>query len=432
MIDGTIFISIAAYREFDLVTTVREAMRLAEHPERLRFCICWQHAEHESLEGLDADPRIDIIDIPHLESRGVCWARHLIQQRYRGETYALQMDGHHRFVEHWDRKLIDMLEGLKTRGIAKPVLTGYLPSFDPHNDPAGRNQALWLYGFDRFETAGVVFMRPYTPAERPCEPVPTAFWSAHFSFSEGRFHEEVVIDPNGYFHAEEISTGVRAWTHGYDFFTPHETVMWHEYSRKGRICHWNDHDDWGRRNARAIARYRAQFGLDGTPRRDFAPYGFGTERSLDDFQRFAGICFDCRGAERATIEHRPPPVPSRDLTDGDWRAQLLYSHSLVVHIAREQLEQDDPTLFLALFANSADGTEVHRTDYPRERIDELLRTQSGAHIEMLIAFFSAQCPAVWTAWVGSATRGWLQRSDGQWPAPTGPALESEDAAGATP
>jgi hypothetical protein len=37
--------------------------------------------------------------------------------------------------------------------------------------------------------------------------VPCRFWSAHFSFSDGHFNREVIIDPQGYFHAEEISTG---------------------------------------------------------------------------------------------------------------------------------------------------------------------------------------------------------------------------------
>lgn len=306
MSEPSIFISIAAYREFELVKTVRDAMARAKYPGRLQFCICWQHAPEESLDGLEYDPRLQVIDVPHMESQGVCWARNLIQRQYRGQTYTMQIDGHHRFTQDWDVRLIQMLEGLKRRpGVIKPVLTGYLPSYEPNRDPAGRNSGIWLYGFDRFEPSGVVFMRPYTPAAPPTEPVVSRFWSAHFSFSDGCFNEEVMVDPQGYFHAEEIGTGVRAWTLGYDFFTPHETLAWHEYSRKGRVCHWDDHSDWGKKNAWAIARYRALLGIDGTPMRDFDPYGFGTERSLEQFERFAGICFEDRSVDRAVIDHLP-------------------------------------------------------------------------------------------------------------------------------
>ena len=423
MSEPSIFISIAAYREFELVKTLRDAMDRAQHPDRLQFCICWQRSPEESLDGLENDPRIQLIDVPHMESKGVCWARNLIQQQYRGQTYAMQIDGHHRFAPDWDVRIIKMLEDLKRRpGVMKPVLTGYLPSYDPNRDPAGRDEKIWLYGFDRIEPEGVVFMRPYTPEVAPKEPVASRFWSAHFSFSDGHFNEAVMVDPNGYFHAEEIGTGVRAWTLGYDFFTPHETLAWHEYSRKGRVCHWDEHSDWGRRHARAIARYRSLFGIDGTPIEDFAPYGFGTERSFEQYQRFAGICFEDRSVDRAVIKNIPPPSPLAHTPRSVWRGQLLRSHSRDVFVDRSPLEDPDPTLFLALFATAADGTELYRKDLDRARIDEYLADQKADQLFILMAFFSKQLPVRWTAWVGSGERGWLHRVDREWPLPYGPSL----------
>lgn len=419
-----IFISIAAYREFDLVTTVRNALANAEAPDRLRFCICWQHAEGDSLEGLDQDPRVEVIAVPHLQSKGVCWARHMLQKRYGGEAYFLQIDGHHRFAPRWDQRLIDMLEGLRHRGARKPILTNYLPGYDPHNDPAGRTQDEWFLGFDRFEPEGVVFMRPFgAPGARPTAPVPCRFWSAHFSFSDGRFCEEVPIDPHLYFHAEEITTCVRAWTLGYDLFVPHETLLWHEYSRKGRVCHWDDHSDWGIRNAAAIARYRGLFGIDGTPRFESARYGFGAERSFHDYERFAGVCFDCRGLEPYTIANGVPPGPLRNVPEPEWREALLYSHSRDIHIERDMIADADSSLFLGVFANAADGTELYRMDYPRHQLDEMLRLQTGPHIQILISFFSRSYPVRWTAWTGSS-QGWKSRVDGDWPPPSGPVLET--------
>lgn len=428
MSEPSIFISIAAYREFELVKTLRDAMERATYPNRLQFCICWQRGPDESLDGLEQDPRIQVIDVPHMESKGVCWARNLIQQQYRSQAYAMQIDGHHRFALGWDVRIIKMLEDLKRRpGVTKPVLTGYLPSYDPDLDPEGRNDRIWLYGFDRIEPSGVVFMRPYTPDVAPTEPVASRFWSAHFSFSDGHFMREVTIDPHGYFHAEEIGTGVRAWTMGYDFFTPHETLAWHEYSRKGRVCHWDEHSDWGIRNAKAIARYRALFGIDGTPIRDFAPYGFGTERSFEQYQRFAGIFFEDRSVDRAVITHTPPPSPLAHAPKSVWRGQLFRSNSRDIVIDRSLLEDPDSSIFLALFATAADGTELYRMDLPRTKIVELLAAQTGAHLFILMAFFSKQLPVRWTAWVGSGERGWLNRVDGDWPLPSGPTLNTDGA-----
>jgi len=316
MSSDSIFISIAAYREFDLPETLRSLFTMADDVSRLAVCICWQRDVSESLGEWAHNPQIQLIDIPYQESRGVCWARHLIQQEYRGERYFLQLDGHHRFVPGWDTQLVDMLESLRAEGCAKPILTSYLPAFDPADDPGSRTTDLWLLGVDRFDESGVLFMRPYIPIDTPERPVPTRFWSAHFSFSDGKFVTDVPIDPEGYFHGEEIGTCVRAWTSGYDFFCPHRTLLWHEYTRKGRRCHWDDHADWTSRNTSALARYAQLVGLDGAPRCDFGPYGLGDQRSLSAYERFAGISFARRSIAEPTLANQPPTCLPDGLAEG--------------------------------------------------------------------------------------------------------------------
>ena len=86
------------------------------------------------------------------------------------------------------------------------------------------------------------------------------------------------------------------------------------------------------------------------------------------------------------------------------------------------MEDEDPTIFFGLFANAADGTELYRLDLDRQGIEECLTLQMGSHISVLMAFFSKQLPVRWTAWKGSKRRGWLDRIDGEWPAPSGPEL----------
>ena len=413
VVTPTIFISIAAYREFDLVTTLRDCFAQAEDGSRLRVCICWQHAPGDSLDGFESDSRVTVIDVPHTESRGVCWARHLIQQHYAGETYALQLDGHHRFAPQWDRRMIDMLEQLRQEGVPKPILTGYVPGFDPHNDQA-RTRAVWSLGIDRFEPAGVVFMRPFVPSPPPTRPVPCRFWSAHFSFTLGSFNRDVVIDPHGYFHAEEIVTCVRAWTHGYDLFTPHETLLWHEYFRRGRVCHWDDHSDWGIRHGKAVDRYRRQFGVDGTALMDCAPYGFGTVRSFRDYERFAGVEFETRGVLRSTLDNAEPPDPLQAAPETEWREHLLTSHCVDIVIDRARLEFDDLHMW-SVFANAEDGRELFREDYLHDRFSPILSSQSGHQIGFFISFFSRRQPHTWTVWPHSLQRGWLERTSGDWP-----------------
>ena len=89
--------------------------------------------------------------------------------------------------------------------------------------------------FDRFSPDGNVHFLPATidDAEDRSEPIPARFYSAHFAFTDGEFVNEVPHDPQYYFHGEEVSIAVRAFTHGYDLLHPHKIFLWHYYTRRG-------------------------------------------------------------------------------------------------------------------------------------------------------------------------------------------------------
>jgi len=212
-----IFIQISSYRDPELNPTLKDCIEKAKYPENLVFSISWQHSPDDIWDNLDIykdDKRFKIIDIPHLESQGVCWARHKLQQNYDGEEYTLQLDSHHRFAQDWDDELIKMYKLLQKKGYPKPLLTGYIPSYDPNNDPGGRINIPWRMNFDRFAPEGVVHTMPATIDNFKDLELPelARFYSAHFAFTTGNFVKEVPHDPNLYFHGEEVSISVRAYT----------------------------------------------------------------------------------------------------------------------------------------------------------------------------------------------------------------------------
>src|SRR6478672_7522891 len=97
----TIFISIASYRDPQLVPTIQDCLAKARRPDDLSFGICWQRGPEEELPYQD-DPRFRIREVDWRESQGACWARSEIMGLYDGQDYFLQLDSHHRFVEGWD------------------------------------------------------------------------------------------------------------------------------------------------------------------------------------------------------------------------------------------------------------------------------------------------------------------------------------------
>lgn len=286
-----IFIQIAAYRDVQLIPTIKDCIHNAKYPENLTFGICWQHDETENLNDYLNDPRFNIIDVPYKDSKGCCWARSKTQQAYNRETYTMQIDSHMRFQHHWDELCINMIKDLQQQGYKKPMLTGYPPSFFPDKDPEGRMQYPLQMGIDKFVDYGVINFKCYKLQgyETMTSPVSCMFISAGFIFTLGQFCEEVPYDPNIQFRGEEITLCVRSYTHGYDFFHPHKIILWHEYTRQNAP----KNNLVTEATKQSYHRCEVMLGVGGKDRStiDFGVYGFGSERTFEDYENFSGICF---------------------------------------------------------------------------------------------------------------------------------------------
>ncbi|WP_341226054.1 GlcNAc-transferase family protein [uncultured Arcticibacterium sp.] len=406
--ENTIFVQIASYRDPQLVPTLDDLFEKAEHDENLRVTVAWQTSDEDTWDNLDkylSDERVNVVKVPYQEAKGVCWARNLVQQHYNGEKYTLQLDSHHRFVEGWDVLLIDMLESLRNNGIKKPLLTAYIPSFDPENDPEGRAKEPWKMDFDRFTPEGVVFFLPSTieHAESLTLPVPARFYSAHFAFTIGLFSQEVQHDPSFYFHGEEISIAVRAYTHGYDLFHPHKIVAWHEYTRKGRIKHWDDEKEWFVTNTYTHKRVKQLFGIDGEEKtNDFGLYGFGRVRTVADYEKFAGIRFKDRGVQKHTLDNNLAPNP--EVEDYENSFYNIFEHCIDVH--KTSLPEKDYEFLVVAFLDEK-GADIYRKDADKDEIKELFNT-TGEWLNIWRKY-TGPVPSKWLIWPYSTSKGWCDR-----------------------
>lgn len=446
MSKNTIFVQMASYRDPQLVPTLNDMIANAKHPENLHIGVCWQHGDDEPIDiFLDAgfevtggsdDPRVynlpvitlekngakvSAIDVHFHKTQGACWARNSIQQIYDNEKYTMQLDSHHRFVEHWDSKVIDMLEGLRDKS-PKPLLTAYIPSFDPENDPAARVQEPWKMDFDRFIPEGAVFFLPSTIDNWKDidSPVPARFFSAHFVFADGSFAVEVQHDPEYFFHGEEISLAVRAYTHGYDLYHPHRVIAWHEYTRKGRIKVWDDHTtnqrnkgrvelDWVQRNEMCHKRNRILFGMDGEdPNQiDFGKYGFGTERTVLEYEQYAGISFKYRGVQQRTIDRLDPPGDYVYENEEQWKSTFVGSHDIRILFHRSELgELADDYDFWYVGAADEDEQEIFRKDAQAHEIKSYVQNE---WIDFRLIWKGDQSAKKFIVWPHSPTKGWGER-----------------------
>ncbi len=298
-----IFISIAAYCDELLFFTLEDAVRKAARPEDLVFAVVDQNdaSQRDAIEVLGFAKQIKYVFIHKLETQGVSWARNVACSLYDNEEFFLQIDSHMLFDEGWDEELLRQHTDLKHRA-AKPIISTYPYgfSFDDDGQPS----------YKEHTTQYVLVLRPHPEtkleedsaqlrfrAEHKLSPEPVlgCHVAAGFIVTEGRFIEEVPYDPYLYFHGEEQSLAIRAFTRGWDIFHPNVIPLHHYYKESGTAYtshHWDKAVDDQRRlhslylRARATERLNRLFYGDGMKG---SAYGLGSERSLEDFKALSGI-----------------------------------------------------------------------------------------------------------------------------------------------
>lgn len=409
--NSKIFIQIASYRDPELLPTLKDCISKAKFPENLVFSIAWQHTKEDVWDNLDefwGDPRFKIIDIDYKESKGACWARNTLQQQYDGEQYTLQLDSHHRFIDNWDEELINMYEGLRSKGHEKPLITSYISSYNPETDPVGRTMVPWKMNFDRFIPEGAIFFLPASIDNHKelTEPIPGRFYSAHFAFAGGQFVKEVPHDPEYYFHGEEISIAVRAYTWGYDIFHPHKIIAWHEYTRKNRVKQWDDDQTWTSKNSNSHLRNRKLFEMDGlTKDIDFGIYDFGKIRTLEDYERYAGISFKKRAVQKYTLDNNLAPNPP--LYGEEFEASFLQIFKHCIDLHKGQFTESDYDFWAIIFEDEIGGT-IHRQDLTETEIINQLSIEDP-FIKIWRTFNTEKKPNKWIVWPHSKSKGWLNK-----------------------
>ena len=340
-----IFVSIASYTDPELPRTLRDCMENARWPADLRFGICWQAdpAAPIALDAFRKDARFRFADYSIHESEGGTWARSIAQRFWQGEEYTLQIDSHMKFDEEWDRRLIEMLEDVPA---AKPLLTVNTPIF--WFDDEGRVHRDTARGVPTsrvnhwHSSGGWAPWVDYGPPN-PRLPARNRFITGNFAFTLGEWNEEVPQDPEHYYWGEELNLTVRSFTSGYDLWVPREICVWHMLHQGGPPRrHWEHGEDVvSSKNAVAYERLHKLLYSDGSS--DLGRYGLGTERTLREYEIYAGFDFASKRAHPDVYTGRPPD-PVTIHSDEDWERCVSIEEFFAGNPDRTALPSlDDPS-----------------------------------------------------------------------------------------
>ncbi len=415
----TIFVHLPAYREPELVPTIKSALENADNPKRIHFGICRQYNPEDGFDNLDEfknDKRVKVHNMLYTEAKGLPYARAIINDTLlEDEDFVCQLDSHHRFIKGWDTLLLTWYYQLKEEGY-NPLICGYLPYYDPFNDPAGRTMEPWLSEAACFYPFGTIFIRPcgIPNWQSLTKPFPARFLSGHFAFGPNKWAREVRHDPSLYFSGEEINLTVRSYTHGYDLFHPHRNVIWHATMRTERngILLWDDQYKRGdysfnkmQDDARAKIRQLLRTEDNGF---DLTGYDLGTVRTLRDYEKYAGIHFKKRSFQKYTVDRKFPPNPYPYKTEEEWEDSFMHSFYYLVNIEKNMLPGDNYDSILVAF-DDENGIGINSTSIDDHRIRNFIEKGTPIHYEAM--FLTEKDPVRVVYWAYNNKTGWSDRAE---------------------
>jgi len=408
-----IFVHLPAYREPELIPTIKDALKQAKHKERIVFGICLQYNPDDKFDDLcefENNENFKIDKIYYTQAKGLPYARYRINEMITDEDYILQLDSHHRFAKNWDTTLISMHNKLEKKG-KKPILTGYLPYYNPFDD-TDRTMEPWLQEAAAFYPHGTIFIRPVgIPNWKNLkEPIPSRFISGHFAFARTEWAKEIKHDPDIYFSGEEINLTVRSFTHGYDLFHPHKLVIWHATMREERngILVWDDQskrgEDWWTQQNKARAKIRQLFGVEDNGY-DLTGFDLGKQRTLRDYEKYAGLNFQKKAMQKYTAERKLPPNPIIE-DETEWEKSFIHSFYFLVNITKSDFPENDYERILVAFDDeNRIGIKSYFID--DERLHNLMNKGTAIHYEEM--FLTEKMPSSVVYWAYSKGRGWSER-----------------------
>lgn len=291
----SIFIQITSYHDYELEKTIRDAIAKSSKENHLVFGVHSIFYDDNSwLNTIKEIPNVKLYESKAPENLGIGLGRYIANRFYSGEDYYFQIDAHSRFDQNWDTFLINDINNYKIMGYPKPLITNYPKPFwyeeDEEKIRDHKEVVTQFYWKDkhRFELYRTPMQGTTMNKQGNVDCISV---SGGCIFTEGYFQE-----PNRLIFAdgEEIFMAARAYTDGFDILLPSDTFMYHLYTghsstgkNKRRLVPIDWPDETVRLEQESKDEIKLVLSGDGVSGR----YRLGTQRTLADYGKFAGLDF---------------------------------------------------------------------------------------------------------------------------------------------
>lgn len=293
----SIFVSVASYRDTEIVKTLKSAIENANKPKDLFFSVLTQDLPKRQ-PNLSFVPNLNHIKMIYKDAKGVGHARKVLMDQYDGQDYFFQTDSHMRFAKDWDKKMIDILKTSQDISNNKKIILSQFPApykvFTNGKDNFPKDDAIrWVDpSWSTVVWSGRVWAGQRQKIADMSKPAESHVVLAGYVFSTGDLVKEVPYDERISFMGEELCFSVRAYTRGWQIYAPNEMLLWHFYGRRGFPKVWNQRDNIGRKedwNKLEQQSFAIQKNI--LTEQETGIYGIEDKKLFKQYQKMIGINF---------------------------------------------------------------------------------------------------------------------------------------------
>jgi hypothetical protein len=229
---ASIFVQIASFQDYELPRTIKDCILKVSSDNEIFFGV--HSCEVPNLQTTVNDfKNLKIEKSIAPKNLGVGTARYIANEFYDGQDYYLQIDSHTRFIQDWDKYLIESYLLYKQEGL-NPAITSYpgIYYYEGTQTKFIENPSPSYISFKNTENDQKQFkldkILPQKSELNKDNNIFTKSISGGCIFGSGDIAK---IKPNKkmYNWGEETLTAVRLFTHGFDLLIPQKDTLYHLY-----------------------------------------------------------------------------------------------------------------------------------------------------------------------------------------------------------
>ena len=290
-----ITVMMVSYKDVHLPDAIESLRAAAIYPNRLRFVICLQDRDPRIRSYLSDQVDCRVIEVDPKERISLGASFNLLREyAVAGGGFVLYTEPHMHAVSGWDEYYVLQLIVLGERA----VVSNYAHTFEydlPLPEAPSPGCSIAIGGIRDNDHLEIAAGRPVKGQEalRGCCII------GNNVFGPASFMRDCTMDPHMYMNLAETYLSVQLFTHGYDVYHTPKQYLYHYFATDTSTRAGDPVRSEARRFMQDLdfklgfPRFKRYLGIiDETNEAiDLGSHVPGTERSVQDFERFAGIDF---------------------------------------------------------------------------------------------------------------------------------------------